>query len=117
MKPRLKCCIKNCTLDLFMYTGISSYAVFIDEKNEVKKIITNGGQAGRTICFKCGKDATQVFEKCQVCGRWSADLICFKCHDEWITLNLPSIQKKAGIFNRLSDKYAFEKCRSKKRED
>lgn len=80
-------CVNNCTSGVFIYAGISIYTVFIDENNEVKKIITNGGQAGKTVCFKCGKDATQVFEKCQVCGCWKENLkkgLCLSCYDKKI---------------------------------
>lgn len=80
-------CVNNCTSGLFMYAGISDYMVFGNGGNQVKKIIANGGQSGRTICFKCGKDATQVFEKCQVCGCWKEHLmegLCSSCFDKRI---------------------------------
>jgi hypothetical protein len=72
---------------MFTYAGISIYAAFIDEKNKVKKIISKVGQAGRTVCLKCGKDATQVFEKCQACGCWKEHLtegLCSSCFDKRI---------------------------------
>lgn len=82
MKPLFKC-INNCTSDVFSYVGISNYTVFMNEENEVKTIINNGGQANRTVCLRCGKDATQIFEKCKICGCWKKHLmkgLCLSCY-------------------------------------
>lgn len=79
-------CINGCKDTWFGYMAKADVEIEVTEESDVlERTIYDYNQSKSAICRKCGKDATQVFEKCKDCGCWKESLkngLCSFCIDK-----------------------------------